>query len=77
VQVKQNNLWGFWSNQRGEILKPQFEAINLLCKSGRPFWLAERKIERNRYEVTYLNHLGEIIWHKTMNELDYFRLLCE
>jgi hypothetical protein len=77
VQVKQNNLWGFWSNQRGEILKPQFEAINRLGKTGRPLWLAERKIERNRYEVSYLNYLGEIVWQKTMNELDYFRLLCE
>jgi hypothetical protein len=77
AQVKQNNLWGFWSNQRGEILKPQFEAINQLGSQSRLWWLAERKLAQDRYEVTYLNHLGTIIWRKEMNELDYFKLLCE
>jgi hypothetical protein len=75
--VKQNKLYGFWSSARGEILPPTFEVINNMSKGQRPFFVAEQRKGRNRYQITYLNHLAKIIWQADLPEIEYFKLLCE
>lgn len=78
IQYQMSNTYGLWSSQKGRLSNSEFNHITNLGSPQNPIFFAEKRSEDNtRYEVTYINQEGQIIWQRQMSDQEYYKLVCE
>ncbi len=75
--VQREGVFGLWDSQQGELVEPQFELIENKGLAENPIFMAEKRFPDRQFEVSYINAQGKIIWQRQLQDLDYYKLLCE